>query len=167
MVGASQVHLTVILGQKEHQAIIAVLVANTPGFMQSFGKILCLLCFRSTILQLHTLDKRDSNLQCSHPAQSSEEMQHHAYEGLARRRDKLSNNLDLISSCVRRQVGAVCRPVRGLGRCNFVYAALDDILTIPREDPVRIAYPTWLSFSATRGNVGGWIREVLRRPLLS
>ncbi len=167
MVGSGQLHLTVILGQQEHQAIIAVLVANTPGFMQGFGKVLCLLCFRSAILQLHTLHKRNSNLQCTHPASSSEQVQHHACESLASKRDKLSNNLDLISSCVRRQVGAVCRPIRGLGRCNFMYAALDDILTILRQDPVRIAYPTWLSVSAARRDLGGWVGEVLRRPLLS
>lgn len=72
MVGAEQVHLTVVLGQKEYQAIIAASVTYTPGFMQKFGEVLCLLCFRSAILQLHTLDKRNSNLQCAHPAQSSE-----------------------------------------------------------------------------------------------
>jgi len=80
MVRTEQVHLTVILGQEEHQAIIAVLVTNTPGFMQGFGKVLGLLCFRSAILQLHTLDKGNSNLQCTHPAQSSEQVQRHAKE---------------------------------------------------------------------------------------
>ena len=72
MVGAEQVHLTVVLGQEEYQAIIAASVTYTPGFMQKFGKVLCLLCFRSAILQLHTLNKRNSNLQCARPAQSSE-----------------------------------------------------------------------------------------------